>query len=163
MNLIFQFEPFDTRLKVFGLNPIWLARIMGLGTLALFALWDSARSGPGPALRPLPVLLLALLLGTVMVFAGSRGPLLGLGFVLALRCVALTRITISRRAARFLAGLMAAGLLLLLMPEEVRNRFLHPVRQDISGIVRLRLIEVAREALRTSSVGEPEPGRSATS
>jgi hypothetical protein len=148
LNLAFQFEPYDTRLKVLGLNPIWLARIMGLGILALLGLWDSRGAGPGrPVLGTLPAVLLALPLGAVMVFAGSRGPLLGLGVVLAIRGVVLTRASLARRTARFFAGLAAAGLLLLLMPAEVRDRFLNPVHQDISGIVRLRLIEVAREAL----------------
>jgi hypothetical protein len=146
-NLLFRFQPFETRLTVLGLNPIWLARIMGLGLLALLALWDIGRTRPAPFLRPLPMLLVALLLGVVMVFAGSRGPLLGLLLILALRGLVLTRVPLRRRISRIAAGTIAACALFLLMPEEVRDRFLHPVHQDVSGVVRLRLIEVAREAL----------------
>lgn len=141
LNLWIRYYEFAARLTVLGINPIWLARSMGLGMLSLIAL----RSVGGISLRA--AIAAAIPLAVVMVLSGSRGPLLGIVLVLALRTFFFTRSSAGRKIALAAAGVAAIGVLIVVMPEEVRERFFQPVSREASGIVRLRLLAVVREAL----------------
>jgi O-antigen ligase len=77
-NYFSRYYVFDDRLRVAGLNTIWLARHMGLGLLALCALRAGGRISRGWALT------LAALLAIVFYLSGSRGPLAALVPSLAL-------------------------------------------------------------------------------
>jgi O-antigen ligase len=77
-NYFSRFYDFDDRLRVAGLNTIWLARHMGMGLLALFALRSFGRISKGWSLS------LAALFSIVFYLAGSRGPLAALVPSLAL-------------------------------------------------------------------------------
>lgn len=141
LNLWIRYYEFESRLTVLGINPIWLARTMGLGLLALIALRSAGRIRLGTAIAT------GIPLAVVMVLSGSRGPLLGIVLVLALRTFVLTRVSAGRKIALAAAGVAAIGLLVLVMPAEVRERFFQPISREASGIVRLRLLEVVGSAL----------------
>ncbi len=141
LNLAIRYYEFASRLTVLGINPIWLARTMGLGILSLLALRSIGRIGRGAAVAA------ALPLAVVMILAGSRGPLLGIVAVLAVRVLALGELSTRRRLALSAAGIAVVAVALLVMPAELRERFFQPVSRETSGIVRLRLFAVVREAL----------------
>ncbi|MCA9728184.1 MAG: O-antigen ligase family protein [Candidatus Eisenbacteria bacterium] len=69
---------YGERLRALGLNTIWLGRHMGMGVLAICALYAARR------LRLFWALLLAGLCGVVFFLSGSRGPLAALAPSLAL-------------------------------------------------------------------------------
>ncbi|MBM3286672.1 MAG: hypothetical protein FJY88_04895 [Candidatus Eisenbacteria bacterium] len=133
--------PSGQRLSALGLNPIWLARNMGLGILAGIGLLGAGK------IRPAALVILIVPLGIVMVLSGSRGPLIGLALVLTCWTVFVLPGSRGARLLRLAAAASLALLALLLMPEQIRERFLNPVRIDASGAVRLRLLEIAREAV----------------
>jgi hypothetical protein len=141
LNAALEFYPYRSRLMILGLNPIWLARIMGITVIALLLLVDLGR------IRMRTALLLVISPGIVLILTGSRGPFLSLLLILAMRAMIFTRISTARRAGLAVVGMVAGVLLFLGMPEEFRGRFLHPMGVDPSGAVRLRFFEVARSAL----------------
>ncbi len=141
LNALIQFYPYGSRLTVLGMNPIWLARIMGIAILAVLSLADCGR------IRNRTAVLLSAPLFAVLVLTGSRGPFLGLLLVIAMRMLVFTRASSARRVGLALAGVVVAAGAFLAMPEELRDRFLHPMGVDLSGAVRVRFLEIAREAL----------------
>jgi O-antigen ligase len=141
INLKIHYYRFATRLNTLGINAIWIARTMGLGLFALLAFRSMGR------VRTRTVLLAAAPLIAVTILAGSRGPTLGIVFVLVLWVVFFKRSPQSRRVL-WIGGIGVASLLfLLLMPEVLRDRFIQPVTREASGLQRLGLVKLAFEAL----------------
>lgn len=138
-NAALRFEPYESRLSVLGLNPIWLARIMAIGLLALLVLREAGDVAiPGLVAAGLPLL-------AVLVLSGSRGPLLGLLIVVLIRGFLLGRVAARTRVALLAGVLLLLAVVVIASPEALRERYLNPMRQDTSGVVRLRLFAVAQE------------------
>ncbi len=141
INLKIHYYRFATRLNTLGINAIWIARTMGLALFALLAFRGMGR------LRTRTVLLAAAPLIAVTILAGSRGPTLGIVFVLLLWVVFFKRSPQSRRVM-WIGGIgVASFLFLLLMPEVLRDRFILPVTREASGLERLGIVKLAFEAL----------------
>jgi len=141
VNLQLRYYKFTTRLTVLGINPIWVARTMGLAILSLLTLRRLRQIG-SPAF-----LLLTAPLAAVMVLTGSRGPLLGLLIVLVGGGLVLSRASFGRRILVLAASASAAGLAFLVMPEALRDRFLRTFTGETSGLLRIGLLKIVRSAL----------------
>ena len=99
-NLSSHFWPFESRLRVLGVNPIWVARFTGTALLLVLASWGARRL---PTLAALPLL---ALYAVPFYATGSRGPLLALLVALAVWWMLGGRV---RLRAIFAAGLALAG------------------------------------------------------
>lgn len=131
------------RLKTLGMNPIWTARHAGLGILCLVGLVSMKRSRWVTALPAL------LLLGWVFVMAASRGPTLALAVALGFWAfhAPLADQAAGRQVGRRLARAAPAILVLVLAALPGLLRQGETAGRELSNQVRLRLLEVAREAL----------------
>ncbi|MDM7914524.1 MAG: hypothetical protein QUU85_04555, partial [Candidatus Eisenbacteria bacterium] len=78
LNWPLHFHKYGARLTALGINPVWMARTMGLGILIAVAFRAEARIGRAA------VVVLSALLGLVLVLAGSRAPLAGTLLAVAL-------------------------------------------------------------------------------
>ena len=140
INLRVQYYPSETRLAVLGINPIWVARITGLGLFSLLALFTLGRIGLLPALG-----IVAPIAG-VLILAGSRGPLVGFALIIIIWGFARIGRSPSQRVQFSLLALAAVGFTFLVMPEAIRERFVQPFTGDFSDFARLALVRIAREA-----------------
>jgi O-antigen ligase len=140
LNIPLRLYEYRTRLSVFGTSPIWLGRTMGLALLIL-----AGRLLDGSSNRRL-LFGMTLVLAAVLLLTGSRGPILGVPLAVAATAAFATRFSTAARF-RLAAGLLVAGALaLLVMPPELRDRFLRP-GTDISYATRMRLVQIVRDAL----------------
>lgn len=103
-NAVTEYWPYEARLKALGLNPIWLARLMGMGLLIVLAFPAGGRTTR---------LLLATLFIGPFYLAGSRGPLLAL-FLAGAVWWTLGGRPAKRALVASIAGLFAVLLLLAL-------------------------------------------------
>lgn len=140
VNLKVAYYPVGSRLKVLGINPIWVARTMATGLLALIALRRVGRIG----IRG--TLLLASPMVIVLLLTGSRGPILGLFLALFVYAFLRLRGIVSRLLLAVIAPVGVGAAILLVLPEVLRERFMRPLTGDVSDFVRLRLVAIAREA-----------------
>ncbi len=140
INLRIQYYPNQTRLAVLGINPIWVARITGLGIFSLLVLISLGR------IRPVPALLIAAPIAGVLVLAGSRGPMIGTALVITIWGFARIGRSFSRRVQLSFLALLIVGITLLVMPDAIRERFLQPFTGDFSDFARLALVRIAQEA-----------------
>lgn len=144
-----EFEPWSGRLQVLGLGPIWLARQMGFGLVALLGLRAMGAIGKVPAL------LAALLFGVVFLRTESRGPALAM-LVAAAAWIASSDGPLGRRAfvrgALFTGVALVSGILLLFIVAAERFGNLPFAGAAVSNFVRLRILAVAGEQI-TSVLG----------
>lgn len=141
INLQVRFYRFATRLNTLGINSIWLGRTMGLALFALLALRGTRR------VRTWTVILVAAPLIAITVLAGARGPTLGIVAVLLLWTLYFKRTLGSRKLLWILGIAVASILFLLVMPEALRDRFTKPITREASGLERLGLVALVRDAL----------------
>lgn len=143
VNLQIRFYRFSTRLNTLGINSIWIARVMGLALLALLSLRGMGK------VRTRTVLLAAAPMIAVATLAGSRGPTIGIVLVLLLWVVAFKRTSRTRKLLLLGGIVVATALFLLAMPEVLRDRFIRPLRTEASGVERLGIVGLVRDALRS--------------
>jgi len=144
-----EFQPWSGRLQVLGLGPIWLARQMGFGLVALLGLRAIGAIGKGPTVFA------ALLFGIVFLRTESRGPALAM-VVAAAAWVASSDGRLGRRAfvrGALVTGVAAvSGILLLFILAAERFGNLPFAGAAVSNFVRLRILAVAGEQI-TSVLG----------
>jgi hypothetical protein len=133
----------ETRLRVLGLNPIWLGRWMGMGILLV----------PFAVIRlrwPVSLTLLVLAgFAVALAATGSRGPMVATALALPL-VAALLALRRGRRAAlgvgaAMLGAILVLGLAYVFLPAGVRERLEQPVSDgfDLSWSLRLYLLRTA--------------------
>jgi O-antigen ligase len=146
VNLQVQYYRVLDRMSLLGLNPIWVARIVGLGLLALLITHQIGRIRGGTLLA------CAAPLAVVMILAGSRGPLAGFFLVLLIYGFVRARRSIAYRLRVLLVLVLTAGVALLAMPDVIRERFVRPMGGDLSWYIRLAMVRVIGEAFAQLSV-----------
>ncbi|MCA9755423.1 MAG: hypothetical protein KDA27_06455 [Candidatus Eisenbacteria bacterium] len=100
-NSITEFWPYDGRLRVLGMNPIWVARYTGVGIILASTAWA------GRGLRARVAVPLLATLTVPFYLAGSRGPLLSLLLALVLWWTLGGRIRLRVSSAAVLVALAA--------------------------------------------------------
>lgn len=124
VNVLFRFEDFEGRLRVLGLNPIWVGRAAGAGLLMIpYAVrrlgWPVSVVGA-----------MAVVFGAALLWTGSRGPV----FSFIATGIAVLLFQWWRRGRseqRWNDGMMIGAVVLvaaslLLLPQDLKERFLEP-------------------------------------
>lgn len=141
VNYFLRFYDFRGRLQVLEIGPIWLARHMGLGVLALLTLRALGRAGRGQLVFGLGLLLLIFFL------AGSRGPTLALAGAVVLWFALAPRF--GRSQGWVVALLLLAGaivLLLVVFSPEIQSRLYPSSGRQASNFVRKGILLVSQRA-----------------
>jgi hypothetical protein len=141
INLQIRFYRFSTRLNTLGINSIWIARVMGLALFALLSLRGLGK------VRTRTVLLAAAPMVAVTILAGARGPTIGIVLVLLLWVTAFKKTSRTRKFLLLGGIVIATALFLIAMPEVLRDRFIRPLRTEASGVERLGIVGLVREAM----------------
>jgi O-antigen ligase len=139
LNVPLRFYFYFSRLSVFGTSPIWIGRTMGLALLILLGRVLERRF-------PRRYVAVPLALAVVLLLTGSRAPILGVPLVIAATAALATRFSARVRLRLALGLLLIGAVSVLLMPTELRDRFLRP-DTDVSYVARLQIVRIVADAL----------------